>query len=490
MADIGIMGVVGAGPMGAGIAQIGLTSGLQVILYDLNAAALEQARKDVLGRVARMVEKGQLPEGSVEDADGRLKLAGEIADFAPAELVVEAIIERLEPKQALFAQLEAVVADTAILATNTSSLSVAAIAAKCANKARVCGLHFFNPVPLMKLVEVIVAPATSAEVAEAATAISRKIGKVPVTVKDGPGFLVNLQGRAYTLEALAVVQESVTDPATVDRIMRDGAGFRMGPFELMDLTGIDVNFAATTFIYEGYQHDPRLKTTTLHELMFNAGRFGRKTGQGYHDYAPGAELPVRPSASENPPVLRPKLVGESRHWDTFADLAKIEAGDDVNLIAPIGEDCSTACHRLGLDPASTVAIDFTAIDRRHLTVMSAPGGGAAAQRVADWLRGQGLAVEVIQDSPGFVLQRILAMVANLGCELAQIGVGAPSDIDTAMKLAQNYPLGPLEWAEKLGVANTLSIMETLQRITGSDRYRPSLWLRRRALLGLSVYTPA
>lgn len=490
MTKIGIMGVVGAGPMGAGIAQVGLIAGLEVILFDLDAAALERAQGEVLGRIARMVEKGQIGEGAVEDARGRFRMASAIADFAPAELIVEAIVERLEPKQALFAQLEAVVGEDCVLATNTSSLSVAAIAAKCTDKSRVCGLHFFNPVPLMKLVEVVVAPATSVTVAETATAFSHAIGKVPVTVKDGPGFLVNLQGRAYTLEALAVVQEGVADPATVDRIMRDGAGFRMGPFELMDLTGIDVNFAATTFIYEGYQHDPRLKTTTLHELMFNAGRFGRKTGQGYHDYTPGAELPQRPTASANPPRLRPRLVGDSPHWTEFSALVELEAGDEVTLVAPVGEDCATTCHRLGLDPKTTVAIDFSALDRKHLTVMSAPGGGEAAAQVADWLRGCGLSVEAIQDSPGFVLQRILAMIANLGCELAQIGVGTPADIDTAMKLAQNYPHGPLEWAEKLGVANTLTIMQQLQQITGSDRYRPSLWLRRRAMLSLPVHTPA
>ena len=236
--------------------------------------------------------------------------------------------------------------------------------------------------------------------------------------------------------------------------------------------------------------DPRLKTTTLHELMFNAGRFGRKTGQGYHDYTPGIELAKRPGASANPPKLKATLVGDSAHWAAFSALVGLKSGDDVTLIAPIGEDCTTVCARLGLDPKSTVAIDFTALDRKHLTVMSAPGGGEAAAKVADWLRGLDLAVEVIQDSPGFVLQRILVMVANLGCELAQIGVGAPADIDTAMKLAQNYPAGPLEWAEKLGVANTFAIMEQLQKITGSDRYRPSLWLRRRAQLGLSVYTPA
>ena len=482
MNQLTTLGVVGAGPMGAGIAQVGLTCGLSVTLFDLNTAALAQTRIDILARIARMVEKGQVGEHAVSLCDARLHLASGIADFAGSDLVIEAIVERLDAKQALFAELEAVVREDAILASNTSSLSIAAIAAKCANRARVCGLHFFNPVPLMKLVEVVNAPSTSQSVVEAATAFSRQIGKVPVVVKDGPGFLVNLQGRAYATEGLAIVQECVTDPATVDRIMREGAGFRMGPFELMDLTGIDVNFAATTFIYQGYQHDPRLKTTTLHELMFNAGRFGRKTGQGFHDYSGDPGPYVQPVASGTTLALR--FAEPSLHWSLLGEV--VDSGE-VTLIAPVGEDCASACQRLGLDPATTVAIDFTGAERRHLTVMATIGGQAAAESVADWLRGKDFTVEQIADSPGFVLQRILAMVANLGCELAQSGIGTPEDIDTAMKLAQNYPFGPLEWAEKLGVGNCHEIMRQLQEITGSDRYRPSLWLRRRAQLGLSVY---
>ena len=479
------LGVVGAGPMGAGIAQIGLTSGLNVVLHDLDGDALARAGKDVEGRIARMAEKGQLPESAAAECMARLTLAGSLDAFARCDAVIEAIVERLEPKQALFAALEAVVSPDAILASNTSSLSIAAIAKNCRHKQRVCGLHFFNPVPLMKLVEVVVAPATTASVADGATALTRQLGKVPVTCKDGPGFLVNLQGRAYTTEGLAIVQEQVTDPATVDRIMRDGAGFRMGPFELLDLTGIDVNYPVTTFIYEGYQHDPRLKTTTLHALMADAGRFGRKTGQGFHDYGPDSPAPhAQPAASGR--SLRPRLVGDCLQWQA---LGAIEAGDDVTLIAPLGEDCASACQRLGLDPRTTVAVDFTAVERRHLTVMAAIGGAEQARAVADWLRGLEFTVEVIRDSPGFVLQRILGMVANLACELAQIGVGSPQDIDTAMKLAQNYPAGPFEWAERLGLAKCHAIMSQLQAITGSDRYRPSLWLRRRAQLGLSVYIP-
>jgi 3-hydroxybutyryl-CoA dehydrogenase len=467
-----------------GIAQIGLQSGLKVVLYDLNADALTKAAGEIESRIARMIEKGQLPGGALADARSRLTLAAGIGDFAQCDFVVEAIIERLEPKQALFAQLEAVVADDAVLASNTSSLSIAAIARNCRSKARVCGLHFFNPVPLMKLVEVIAAPTTGEDAAERATTLSRQLGKVPVMVRDGPGFLVNLQGRAYTTEGLAILHEQVADPATIDRIMRNGAGFRMGPFELLDLTGIDVNYPVSMFIYEGYQHDPRLKTTARHALMADAGLYGRKVGRGFHDY--GADAPVHEAPVPSGRTLQPLFGEPSAHWGALGD---VEAGDDVTLIAPIGEDCATACHRLGLNPANTVALDFTGIERRHLTVMAAVGATARADEVADWLRGLGFGVEVIGDSPGFVLQRILAMIANLGCELAQNGVGAPHDIDTAMKLAQNYPLGPLEWAEKLGLPMVHAIMQGLQAITGSDRYRPSLWLRRRAMLGLSAYTP-
>jgi 3-hydroxybutyryl-CoA dehydrogenase len=487
MSDIKTLGVVGSGPMGTGIAQIGLTAGLNVVLFDLSAEALAAAGKDIESRIARLVEKGTLPAGAAEDALARLTLASDLAAFVPAEVVIEAIVERLEPKQKLFADLEDIVAPDAILATNTSSLSVAAIAAKCRHKERVCGLHFFNPVPLMKLVEVVTAPATSADVAARITALSKIIGKVPVTVKDGPGFLVNLQGRAYALEGLAIAQEGVAEPAVIDRIMRDAAGFRMGPFELMDLTGIDVNYAASTFIYEGYQHDPRLKTTTLHGLTAAAGRFGRKTGQGFFDYASGTTFPASPAASDDAPVLRPAIGEATSQLDDLAARVGWETGFDVTLVAPVGEDCATVCGRLGLDPKTTVAVDLTALEAGHLTVMAAVGGRALAEKVADWLRAKDLRVEVIGDSPGFVLQRMLGMVANLGCELAQIGVGRPSDIDLAMKLAQNYPKGPIEWGEHLGAARAHEIMRQLQAITGSDRYRPSLWLRRRAQLGLSLY---
>lgn len=482
-----VLGVVGAGAMGAGIAQVGLAAGLRVVLFDLDPDAAAASAELIKSRLARMEEKGLLPKSAAKAAAGRLILASALEEFAQCDVVIEAIIERLEPKQALFGQLEKIVGPKAILATNTSSLSVAAIASGCQDRSRICGLHFFNPVPLMKLVEVVTTPSTTDDVRQRAMVFSALIGKSPVAVKDGPGFLVNLQGRVFAGEALAIVQERVADPATVDRILRQGAGFRMGPFELMDLTGIDVNFAATTYIFQGYQNDPRLRTTTLHELMANAGLFGRKTGRGFFDYAPGEEMPVPVHPSVRPGTVNVTVADYCPPLHALVETAGLGSGGDAILVAPLGEDCASLCARTVLDPRKTVAVDLTGIDRRHLTLMSAIGGAGAAASVAEALRGADYTVEVIQDSPGFVLQRVLAMVANLGCELAQIGVGTTHDIDLAMKLAQNYPMGPIEFGDWLGARRVFGIMQQLQSSTGSDRYRPSLWLRRRAQLGLSLY---
>src|SRR5512146_1225983 len=286
------IGVVGAGAMGAGIAQSALTAGLKVILHDSSAAALAKARGALHSRIARLADTGQIPATAAAAADGRLTLAARLQELAPAQIVLEGIIEQLEPKQRLFTALEDIVPASTVLATNTSSLAVAAIARPCRHRERVCGLHFFNPVPLMRLVEVIRAADTSEETMRRALELAERLGKTAVRVKDVPGFLVNLLGRAYLTEALHIQHEGVASVATIDRIMREAAGFRMGPFELMDLTGRDVNFPATRVVYEGFQHDPRLKTTTLHESLFLAGQLGRKTGRGFHDYGEGKAAPA------------------------------------------------------------------------------------------------------------------------------------------------------------------------------------------------------
>jgi 3-hydroxybutyryl-CoA dehydrogenase len=486
------IGVVGAGAMGAGLAQTALAAGLGVILHDASETALGKARGEVRARLARLAEKGQISAQAAAEAEGRLRLAPQLAQLAAAQVVIEAIIEQLEPKQRLFAALEDIVAADAVLATNTSSLPVAAIARACRRRDRVCGLHFFNPVPLMRLVEVIPTAETSEATLLLALALAERLGKTAVRVKDVPGFLVNLLGRAYNTEALHIQHEGVAPVAVIDRIMREAAGFRMGPFELMDLTGIDVNYPATRVVYEGFQHDPRLKTTALHESLFMAGQLGRKSGRGFHDYRAGAAAAPAAEPAEGAP-LKVWIAEEAPAMETLAarGLERVAAGRaEAILLSPTGEDAATAAARLQLDPARVVAVDFLGLERNFLTLMSPVGGDAVAQRLAAFLRATGLAVAVVKDSPGFVAPRILAMVVNLACEVAQMGIGSPEDIDVAMRLAQNYPRGPFEWGESLGAARVHEMLRQMQAITGSDRYRPSLWLRRRALLGLSLRAPA
>ncbi|HEV7138548.1 MAG TPA: 3-hydroxyacyl-CoA dehydrogenase [Steroidobacteraceae bacterium] len=492
------IGVVGAGAMGAGIAQSALTAGLEVILHDSSAAARAKARAEIHSRIARLAAKGEITAAAATEAEGRLTLAERLEELAPAQIVIEAIIEQLEPKQKLLMALEDIVPASTVLATNTSSLPVAAIARPCRRRERVCGLHFFNPVPLMRLVEVIRAADTSERTMERALELAARLGKTAVRVKDVPGFLVNLLGRAYLTEALHIQHEGVASVAAIDRIMREAAGFRMGPFELMDLTGIDVNFPATRVVYEGFQHDPRLKTTVLHESLLIAGRLGRKTGRGFHEYgeskaASGAsgELEAGEGAVSDTPVAAwigaqaPELGPLSQRG------LRLVAADqaEVILVSPAaGEDAATAAARLRLDPARVVAVDLLGMEKGFLTLMAPVGGGSAARKLAAFLRGTGLSVAVINDSPAFVAPRILAMVVNLACEIAQIGIGTPHDIDVAMRLAQNYPRGPFEWGEWLGAQRVHDTLRQLQEITGSDRYRPSLWLRRRALLALPLRT--
>lgn len=489
--------VVGAGAMGRGIAQVAATGGMRVLLYDAAEGAAAAGRDFIAGMLQRGVERGRMAADDAAAALANVVAAARLEDIAPADVVIEAIVERLDVKRELFRRIEGIVRDDAIVATNTSSLRVAAIAADCTGHGRIAGLHFFNPVPLMKLVEVVRAPATADAVVEALVAVGRRMGRVPVVVKDGPGFLVNLGGRAFTTEGLRLVHEGVARPEQVDAVMRDACGFRMGPFELMDLTGIDVNFPASIAIYEGYFHDRRIATYPMHETLHAAGRYGRKTRQGHYAYDENGTM-LAPSADHvtgAAPAPRVCLVDED---DELAALlheagARVLAEDDGDsplLAAPIGEDATSVAIRAGCDPARLVCVDLTGDVGRRVTIMTPPGGDPAVRdAVAARLAAGGARVTAIHDSPGFIAQRMLAMIANLGCEIAQIGVATPADIDTAMTLGLNYPRGPLGWADHLGPARVLAILDSLQAATGEERYRPSLWLRRRALLNLPIDTP-
>lgn len=494
---IEIVGVVGAGAMGRGIAQVGVTGGMSVLLFDAAPGAAAKAQEAINAQLDQMAAKGRLAPEAAAAAKQRLTVVDDLEALAPVDLVVEAIVENLAVKQDVFRRLEAIVRPDCLLASNTSSLRIASIASACQHRGRIGGLHFFNPVPLMKLVEVIRAPSTSDTTIATLVEVGRRMGRIPVVVQDSPGFLVNLGGRAYTQEALRIVSEGVSTPAQVDAVMRDAWGFRMGPFELMDLTGIDVNFPVSQIVYEGYFYDRRLATSPVHQLLKESGQFGRKTGRGFFEYdAAGKAIVPSPDApSSAPPAKRVALAEPD---EALAELLRgfglevsgFDDGEGPILCAPLGEDCSTYATRLKLDHRRLFALDIAGKLDKRLTLMRAPG---ARQDLLDGLvaclHAAGRAVTVIHDSPGFIGQRIAAMVANLGCEMAQIRIASPDDIDKAMTLGLNYPFGPLALADAMGVDAVHTVLQQLQAITGDDRYRPSLWLRRRALLGLSALTP-
>ncbi len=494
------VGIVGVGAMGRGIAQVSASGGMQVRLYDQMAGAAEKGRATILQQFERLVEKGRMTADEAGACGARLSVAASLDEMADADLVVEAVIEDLDVKRRVFAALEAAVRPDALLASNTSSIRIAAIAAGCEHKSRVAGLHFFNPVPLMKLVEVIAAPDTAPDALEALSILGKRMGRVPVVVQDGPGFLVNLGGRAFTTEALRIASEGVADPADIDLVMREACGFRMGPFELMDLTGIDVNYPVSQIIYGGFFQDRRLATAPLHQAMMESGRLGRKSGRGFYDYGGDSPVPALQTGrgiAPDPataPAGRVALAEADRALGELLVAAGAEiAADDGAMpiaVAPFGEDCSSVAARLGQDHRRLVAVDLTGAGRGCITVMQAPGGDLRCRdALVARLRSATRHVVAINDSPGFVAQRIQLMIANLGCEMAQLGIAAPEDIDRAMTLGLNYPLGPLQLTDSIGQSRALQGLTALQAITGDDRYRPSLWLRRRAQLGLPTATP-
>jgi len=492
------VGIVGTGAMGRGIAQVTAQGGIQAIMFDAAPGGAAKARGAILDTLKGLVARGRLSDADLARTEANLAVADQLADLAGCHVVVEAVFENLEVKQKLFGELEAVVAPDAILASNTSSIRIASIARALKHRDRVCGMHYFNPVPLMKLVEVIRAADTAQWVVAAMSELGKRQTRVPVVVGDTPGFLVNLGGTAIGTEGLRIVQEGRATPSQVDAVMRDTCGFRMGPFELMDLTGIDVNFPARKIIYEGFFHDRRMTPSPYHESLFQAGRLGRKTGGGWYAYDDkGAKVdPGADHATSALPATSVVIMDTHDRKLTgliASDGARMLGADDGRspiLVAPIGKDCTTTAVEMGLDPRRTIAVDLTGDTAKRLTVMTAPGAdGAVLEAAVALLAKSGTRVTVIKDSPGFIAQRMCAMIANLGCEMAMIGIASAQDVDTAMTLGLNYPHGPLALADWLGVRECHEILAQIQAITGDDRYRPSQWLRRRAMLGMSATTP-
>ncbi len=486
--------VIGCGVMGQGIAQVAAQAGCRVLMFDAKGGAAGAAKDAIAGALSRLVERGKLNQAQVTAALDLLQPVGQLADVATAQIAIEAIVESLAAKHALLRALEPVVAADCLIATNTSSLSVTAIGAAARHPARVAGFHFFNPVPLMKVVEVIDGALTAEWLEPALSAFARRLGHRPVKAKDTPGFLVNHAGRGYGTEALRILSEGVADAATIDAILKGACGFRMGPFELLDLTGLDVSHPVMESIYHQFYEEPRFRPSPITAQRLAGGLLGRKTGRGFYDYASKQEAAPMTARGSLPDSV---WIADGPNAALIAGIAtkagvRLGSPQSASLIVVpmLGEDATSAVHRLGLDPAKSVGIDPLFGLDRHRTLVATPAtersrrDGALALFTAD-----GTAASMIADSPGAVAQRVLATIVNIACDIAQQRIATPEDIDAAVTLGLSYPQGPLAWGDAIGAQKILAILERLLSITGDPRYRPSLWLRRRALLGLSLTHP-
>jgi 3-hydroxybutyryl-CoA dehydrogenase len=500
-----MVAVIGSGAMGSGIAQVAAAAGYPVKLFDTRPDAVGQAIADIGKVYQRLVEKGRMTVAEADAAHARLHGVGSLREMADAALVIEAIVEHLDVKRMLFEDLEGIVGDDCILATNTSSISVTSIAARLRRPERLVGMHFFNPVPLMALVEVISGLATSKDVADTVFATAAAWGKQPVHAKSTPGFIVNRVARPFYAEGLRLLSEQAADPATLDALMREAGGFRMGPFELMDLIGNDVNFSVTQSVFNAYFGDPRFTPSVLQQEMVNAGFLGRKSGRGFYRYGADAAKAVPQSEAPQP---KPESVSVSIEAGTSSALTDpIErrlagAGFKVGHRKPLpgaAEHEAPALHCNGAaifltDGRSateraranqhddTVLFDllFDAAGASRIALARADQCSEAAYHAAVGLfQAAGFTVSRLDDVPGMAVMRTVAMLANEAADAVNQGVCSVQAVDIAMQKGVNYPRGPLAWADSVGVAHIVTVLSNLAASYGEDRYRVSPLLRRK-----------
>ncbi len=538
------LGVVGAGTMGAGIAQLGCAAGMRTLLHDPLPEALERGLERVRGGLAKWAEKGRADA----DAAALLSAAPALEQLAGCELVIEAAPERLELKRELFAALSLVVAADAVLATNTSSIPVTAIASAAEGPERVVGMHFFNPPPLMRLLELIRAEQTAERALAVARAAGEAMGKDVIVAVDGPGFLVNRCGRPFAGEALRLLTERIATPEQIDRICRLGGGFKMGPFELMDLVGVDVNLDVAKSFAELSFGEPRWRPNPLQARLVAAGRLGRKSGHGWYAYDEGPHRPEDPAPlelgggesravavlGESPLAQELRARAAAAGFDVHASMEP--SGDQLELIvdatprpgvaaaAPtLGQDADPAAAAVGIEPpapagglagegtrarsslrggppvvALCAAAPLAAYADRHAVgfhllpplaesrlveltrLPSTPD--AAAEAAEGFFAALGFHVEWVGDAPGLVLGRIVCQLVNEGMFAVGEGVGSATDVDAGLTLGLNHPRGALAWGERIGPEQVLATIDGLWHERHEERYRAAPELRRVARL--------
>ncbi|HEY4279029.1 MAG TPA: 3-hydroxyacyl-CoA dehydrogenase NAD-binding domain-containing protein [Conexibacter sp.] len=509
------LGVAGAGTMGTGIAQLACLAGTRTFLHDPDPDALVRGLQRIATRLSDGAQRGRWSEADAAAATERLAAAPGLEELASCGLVIEAAPESLELKRALFARLSEVVADDCVLATNTSSLAVTAVAAATTHPERVVGMHFFNPAPVMRLLEVVAGIHTGEPALARARAVGEAMGKVVIDASDGPGFLVNRVNRPFQLEAQRLLTEQIADAHEIDRIVRLGGGFRMGPFELMDLVGIDVGFDIARSFHEQSFGEPRWRPTPLVARMVAAGLHGRKSGRGFYAYSddgaphrsadpPKPEVPPGASAAGLEEALV-VVAGESALANELLDLGALAGFDTRTPDEADGEvpflilDCGATeddpplqggPQALLLQHGSLAALDpGGAAVGFHALPPLAPGtlveltrsedsseaGAVAAERFFTAL---GCPVAWVGDAPGLVLGRIVCQLVNEAAFAVSEGVGTPADVDAGVVHGLNYPRGILAWADEIGLDHVLAVLDALAEEYREERYRAAPLLRR------------
>ena len=510
MSDPSAVGVVGAGTMGAGIAEVACTAGFETHLHDPVEAALERGVEQIVKHIERSVDRGRMTREEADAALARLHTHTELRALGPCELVIEAAPENSEIKRKLFADLSEVCSPDTVLATNTSSLPVTALATGASRPENVVGMHFFNPPTVMELLEVVAGDQSSESAVETAKRTGERFGKRVIVVPDGPGFLANRCARPFGMEALRLLTERIAGHSTIDRIVRMGGGFRMGPLELADLVGIDVGFEVSKSFWEQSFHEPRWRPSMVQARMVQAGRFGRKTGRGYYDYG---RDPYRDEDPEPPApggAGRVAIEGDGRLADDLREAAET-AGYDVRFVdefeegeteilidanvgrtlldpVPETEDPNALVCILCVDGSRAeldlrgTAVGFHALppfDESHVVELTWSHGApeSNAMRADAFFRSLGKHVERVADAPGLVLGRIVCQLVNEAAFAVSEGVGSPQDVDVAMRLGYNWPRGPLEWADTIELDHVLATLDALHEELREERYRAAPVLR-------------